>query len=405
MGIYEKIEILKDFFNKYGIKININELISNGTINIDTLENSNDIFNGFYVPNGVDNHREIQIFNTDSILDLPVWIHEICHYLNYSNSDNNTRYLFTESISYAFELLFLDYLSNLDYDYDVAVYQGERFSYFYDVLYNAYFILKAYIVYDKTNKLNIDNYKMVFGTDIDYDTCLKIFYETISEDFKIIFNLIQYSIAAVLGPYMYIEWEKDSKFINNILEFNNSISFKNINDSLTTINLTGLDTKSVEIVQNDVDLYIGEIAEGTDFVVAKYNTLNAYFEDFVKLYKDSKDLIFKRIDDIVFIKKILNNILKPYFENTCPFPEQFRFTKMNKEEKLILIENYYKYMGYDIDLGELINHVNFHQIEIENIEEEPFSIPQIIFNGDNDDECGYNEINVNDTGFLIEFSP
>ena len=405
MDINEKIMILKKFFSELKIDIPLDEMLNNGIIDIETLEDDitikDDLFNGL---RDLDNGKVcLKLYNTDTILDLFVWIHEIMHYYNYDKEpQTNARYLLTESIAYAWELILSDYLSKLKYDYEVAVYQGERFSYFFDVLFNAYYILKAYIVFDKTHELNIKNYKLVFGSIEDYDTCLNIFCEEVDKDFSVLFSVIPYSIAAALGPFMYIEWEYDHSFINNILRINKSINSKDFYGALTDIRLYGFDEESTDKVQEDLEIYVKEIDEGTDYIIGNLATVNDYFKDLVKMFYDSKNMLFDRIDDILKVKEFVIDNLYPYFDSMCPNPEIDKLTKLGKTEKIKIIQDYYEYMGYDIDLGDLINYVNFNHIELDNLEEDPFEFSINILHGDNDDDSYYNMININESGYLLD---
>ncbi len=412
MDIKNKLELLKSFYQKFNININLDEIINNGILNIITIDLEEAIDKDLILSGlcGIDEndkkHIEIKVYNTGLITDIFIWAHEIAHYQNLTNPRSETNLLLTESISYTHEMLLLDYLSDLGFSYEASTYQFEILREFQAILYQAYYVIKLYIVYDKLGDITIENYKQIFGYDDDYDTCLNNFYDAIKKKLTAIFSLTYYSIASALAPYMYYEWEKDEKFILQIEKFSENIMNMPLIPSLNTIGITGLDEQSIEKVKKAISNYKEEIVNGNDYILTKCARINEYFIELTLLFYNDKRLIFDKINDIFYLNSYLKELLTNYFKETFPFNEIDKQTKMTKEEKIRIIMDYYKYLNYDIDMGDLINNVIFDDIKKEDLEEELEEDAQNLTHyclvGYNTDESGYNEININNTPYLLD---
>ena len=407
LGIGSKLLILKDFYKKINQNIDIDSLVNNGTFSIEAVmledERSYDlIFSGLC--NEYSPKVEIKVHDTGLVMDLFSWVHEIAHYSNYVSGKNEVNLLLTESISHTYEMLLINYLANSGYNYEASSYQFESLRNFYSILYQAYYVIKLYIVYDKLGDISIENYKTIFGYDEDYDDCLDVFYNTINKKLTAIISLINYTVAAALSPYMYYRWEKDSSFMENILKFNESIMNKPLDACLNDIGLTGFDKESIEKIIEAIESFKNEIINGNDYVIAKCAMANDYFKGFEKLYADEKDMIFKNIDDIVDLITYLKKELVPFFKDTYPNLDINKLSKAKKKEKISIIRDYYKYMGYDFDFDNMLKFANIKKYNLNSeIEEEPFALLSYALVGNNDDNGNnHNEININDTSYLLD---
>lgn len=412
LSIESKLLILKNFFKKINPDIDLDKIIDDGTFNIISVDLDEAIkkdllFSGLCGLCEDDEEKiEIKVYDTGLILDLFAWVHEVAHYYNLTIPRSKDNLLLTESISHTYEMLMLDYLSSIGFNYEVSAYQFEMLRNFYAILYQAYYVIKLYIVFDKLGKINIENYKTIFGYDDDYDKCLINFYSAVNKKLTAIFSLTYYSIAAALSPYMYYRWVNDSSFMKNILKFNESIMSKPLIPSLNEIGITGFDDESIKKIQDAIDSFKDEIINGNKYVNEKCDEINDYFAGIVKLFYNDKNMIFERINDIVYLNSYLKKILTDYFKESFPFTDINKLSLANKEEKIRIIMDYYKYMGYEIDMGEMLNNTCIDDIPLDLLKKEMEdnfeALNHYSLVGYNIDSSGYNEVNINNTPYLLD---
>ena len=128
MDISEKIELIHNFLGSKNISFDIDKELSSGVIDICCREfqdysNNGQFKQGYNRYDG--EHKCIDIHDHGILLDSVCWVHEITHFLNQSDGDRSEiGKLFTESISFFYELVFMDYL--VSNGYSIQDYYLER---------------------------------------------------------------------------------------------------------------------------------------------------------------------------------------------------------------------------------------------------------------------------------------
>ncbi len=253
----EMLNIVQTFLNKYSINIDVYKLLEN---NILKIEDSDQIayYNGLtYMDSS--NQYKITINFTGSIFDCGVLVHEIMHYINRSDiyekiltEKNFTNMLLTESISYAMEIIFYEDLENSIYQNDQKIYKlgyGKTIECYCNNMVDIY---KIILIYKKTNGIKLENYQQIYK-DNNYDsTILKFQFYLLNKGF--ILKDTSYIIGLSLAIYMFVNYQKDNSFINNIIEFNNAINNNNFKDSLKVIGINDL-----RIVKETLDDFLMEL--------------------------------------------------------------------------------------------------------------------------------------------------
>lgn len=249
MDINTIISFAQSFLNENNINIDINRLIEDGSINfIDDIKNENRQGVSYYK----DNKKMIDVNNSNNILELCILIHELMHY--YNQPDDNVRseaseYL-TEAVSYGYELILLDKFLDSEYREDAEfIYYNIVFSlgHLSFDLYSPLLSLKIFLENGKLKKEEIEKYLQLEN----YIDEMKKFIMNKKKFSSSVWNMIGY----YLGMYNYIEYKKDNKFKEKLLEFNNSINNKNIKECLKIIGINNLSDIFDKCI-NNLDEYI-----------------------------------------------------------------------------------------------------------------------------------------------------
>ena len=240
----DTIKIVQDFLNNHNININLNEMLENNTLItqktfVNKIKDSEIFSNGKCYYDEKDNLEKIIITTNDTLYDSFILVHELMHYLNEPKGKRSfTSDLLTESISYAFELIFYDNLENTKYASTSKVYLFEIIKLIIYYAKEMSYIYKVILLYKHQKGLSQENYNKEFN-DENYELTMKKFKEFCVNERLVIYDS-WYIIAFPLAIYMFDEYQKDKKFINNIIMFNNSINNKELNECLKILNINDI---------------------------------------------------------------------------------------------------------------------------------------------------------------------
>lgn len=354
----DKIILIKNFYKKMGIDLDLDELINNGIVNIkvsgqDDLPKSDNTYYSGKCGNFDDTYY-IDIYDNDLISDSPIWIHELSHYIDIIKPKSDTRELLTESLAFTDQFIFLNYLDDTGYSVDVNQMKLFELSNLYRVIIDANPIIKLFLLFDKLGYISKDNYKLLYGYDCDYDRVLDLFKKIVidnSNNALIIHFFLRYELALALSIYMYYEYLKDNKFYDKINKLRDNFD-KSLEECLEIIDIN-MDNFSSKVSES-IESFINELKNGTDKTITCTDLTNEYFNELVILYFKSKPTFFERINDIYILSKYLKEQTYEYFKDVVPILEYNRLSKMNKDDKISLINDYYKYMGYDFRLDKKV---------------------------------------------------
>ena len=254
----EKERIINDFYKSLKVDFNMEEIINNGTFEVFThsLEeafNNHDYFLcGKCGKCGNDPiFDSIVVNNNGLVTDAIVWVHEITHYRNSSKIiRTEISDLLTESISFAYELIFLDYIEKLGYKYEAAALRNSIFYSLFYHTYNSYFGIQLLTVYQQFGIINEENYTLMYSKEVPYDLVLEEFVSIFNDNDKDILFFIQYGLANALSFYMYNEYQKDNSFINKIEKLNNAIEDLSLEECLNIIGIVDFYENGLADMQN-----------------------------------------------------------------------------------------------------------------------------------------------------------
>ena len=233
ISIEEMYNLTQEFLNFYHINLNISNLVKDKKIIINnikeklehkeiTLEEYNNLrFNARC-------NKGLIYFNyCGDIIDCIVFLHEITHLRNepLDNKTNRTEIndFINESIAYAEEFIFLDFLKTKGYEDDYN-------NYLCDIFYNClvlsdrvYYVNKILYVYKEKGNISKDSYTSIFKNHKNYEQAIKELYKLIISKNSYI-ELIWTFLGYISGLYLYIKYLEDHNYFKIVEELNEAIT-------------------------------------------------------------------------------------------------------------------------------------------------------------------------------------
>ena len=232
----EGIKVAQDFLDEMNIRININDLINNGSI-IFNNGFETEFSHGESSFDKEKNKKVIYIHKTNDLRMIAVLIHELIHYYNQPTDNNRSiaSEFLTEATSYGYELIFLDRYLSGEYQSDAEdifrrVINSLRWASFFT--YAPVFSLKLY----KNNNLTMEEIEKKMSLE-NYFNEMKDFIK----NGRMISNNLWNIIGYYLGIYSYIEYKKDPLFKNKLLRLTESMNNESFMECLKIIDLNNID--------------------------------------------------------------------------------------------------------------------------------------------------------------------
>ena len=279
----EKERIINDFFKYLNINFKMDEVINNGVFNPNTysveegIEKAEIFFKGECGENN--NKLFIDVFNSGLITDTVIWAHELAHYRNAQGDYiSSSRRLLTESLSFTYEYIFLDFLENIGYIDDAKVMRFAETNNLYFHNYYIYYILQLLLLFDNVGEINKENYFPFFGIDHNYEECINAFYKHIIEKNRTVFSFFEYALSFGISIYLYEEYKKDPSFIEKIEELNAKINELYLEECLSIIGITKyaetgfLDEQNVNNILNAINSFKNKLEGEISMVKASPKT-------------------------------------------------------------------------------------------------------------------------------------
>lgn len=268
----EKTQLINDFYKSIGINFKVNDIEKNGTINILETNEPKDAtsqltygYNNYVlceersfdpktkevITTCRNYHKSINVYNNDLLTDSIIWVHEISHYKNQPEEKRHeVNDILTELIAYTEELLYIDYLENIGYEEEAKIFKINEYQTFYNILNSSYYIIRIILLYYLLGSVNKVNYLLLYKEDKSYNKALVLFNGAKNS----IRFFYQYSIA-VISLYNYIEYKKDTNFLENIKRLNKEIMTDiSLEDVLKIINLKP-DKESLNKILDRINIY------------------------------------------------------------------------------------------------------------------------------------------------------
>lgn len=267
-SLLEQEKIIDFFYTSIGTDFKLDDIIKNGILEIttesleDMIERRNRKFNVEGRNTYRNGHKSVEVYNSGVITNSITWVHEISHYRNQPEKERNqVNDLFTEALAFTEELMYIDYLDSLGYQYEANYFKHNTILNFYYFLDDGYPIVKIFLLYYMTGEVSKDSYKLYYQKDEDYEDIVKDFDTIMTETPDIIFDIFYYALASALSIYMYESYKKDNTFLNNIKRLNDNLDKMSVNECLWVIGLSGYNNESMTKIEASFTSYINELEE------------------------------------------------------------------------------------------------------------------------------------------------
>lgn len=233
ISIEEMYNLTQEFLNFYHLNLNISNLVKDKKIIINNikekLENkeiTDEEYNNLRF-NARCNKGLICFNYCGDIIDCIVFLHEISHLRNEPLDSKIHRTeindFITESIAYAEEFIFLDFLKAKGYEDDYN-------NYLCDIFYNClvlsdrvYYVNKILYVYKEKGNISKDSYTSIFKNHKNYEQAIKELYKLIISKNSYI-ELIWTFLGYISGLYLYIMYLEDHNYFKIVEELNEAIT-------------------------------------------------------------------------------------------------------------------------------------------------------------------------------------
>jgi hypothetical protein len=244
--------LIKNFYQENHIKFDLDKLMRNGTI--DYIYNED---NTFYSFNGTDGYNNgikyVNVYNNGLITDAVTLVHEVSHYRNQTDyARNQINNVLTESVAYAEELIFIDYLKNNGYKDEMNFCTANLLINAKLCAIDSMILFKMVNLYKIFGNLSLANYQLYYHDSTDYLNDLNKLKSLITTKNYNIYRNAGYAIGYPLGFYMYMEYKKNNQFLNKIESLHTKISNDNILNILRSINLTNLGANDLNKIKDAV---------------------------------------------------------------------------------------------------------------------------------------------------------
>ncbi len=248
-NLFKNIEIVSGFYKEYNINFDIDEIIKDGTIEFLNCEPLRPMYGKSYYEN---EKRLIDSCNNGLVTDSVTLMHEICHFRNQPLKGRYlTSFTLTETVSYAEEFVFFDYLSKIGYEYESDVYKAKLFNISYKLAVDMCAIYKFAMLFQTLGSLSKESYQFYFRESSNYEQELKIVDDFIkNKEHPTIAS--KYIMAVALGLFMYNEYKNNEEFMTNIENLHTMINNERIIDCFKSMNLGSLEADDLEKVYNAV---------------------------------------------------------------------------------------------------------------------------------------------------------
>lgn len=233
------IELIQKFYKENNISFDIEKYIREGNITIENIKPKDITLNSIMCGKSLysDGKNKIEIQNNSLVADSATWIHELSHFRDQPDHERNEiSHLFTESIAYTEELIYLDYLEKKGYKKEAKLIKNLIFTSAYNYATLATSIFKVCNLLDSTGALTEENYRLYYADMNYYEHLSRIDY-SIKNDFFEIFRASISMMGYYLSLYMYENHKEDHKFMESIQELHDDINKYDMDKCLEHIDL------------------------------------------------------------------------------------------------------------------------------------------------------------------------
>ncbi len=253
VGILKNIDLVKDYYKKNNINVDVDKIISNGTIEMINHSAEDECEHATIggVNNYINGHKSVRVEGNGTTMDGAILVHEISHYRNQPDTRRSQiNNLFTEAIAYLEELLYVDYLEENGYKNDAKIIRRFNLNLSNRFIEDYYKLLKMLILYKNTRDISKESFEKYYSDEnTKYEDYIKELtnYTSLHAACWDIFGF-------AISIYLYMEYKKNKLSQKTIDKLHIAIN-RSLNESIMLTNLEGIFYNDLEDIFNSLIEY------------------------------------------------------------------------------------------------------------------------------------------------------
>ncbi len=266
MDFFEKIDMIKDFFQSINMTVDVDKYMNDGTLSPSYINFDKEDKKSYMKGKGkVDNNGngDVTFPNSGLLLDSIIMAHELGHMSNRS-TNNEQISIMSEAVALYTELQFYDYLLKLGYKAEVLFFKNIRLkdtSKLSKLYSNSISILLTYIKYGAVTE---KNFNCLFPEKNYFEVLNRI---ESNEDFYTISMGMNYVFGFVMATFLKRKVDEDFSYTENINILNKRLNNSDFTENLRILGISNFDYESI----NYISSYLKDYLENSKGLINKIN--------------------------------------------------------------------------------------------------------------------------------------
>lgn len=266
MDFFEKIDMVKDFFQSINMTVDVDKYMNDGTLSPSYINFDKEDKKSYMKGKGkVDNNGngDVTFPNSGLLLDSIIMAHELGHMVN-RPTNNEQIAIISEAVALYTELQFYDYLFKLGYNDEVLFFKNTRLkdtSKLSKLYSNSISILLTYIKYGAVTE---KNFSCLFPEKNYFEVLNRI---EGNEDFYTISMGMNYVFGFVMATFLKRKVDEDFSYTENINMLNKRLNSSDFTENLRILGISNFDYESI----NYISSYLKDYLENSKGLINKIN--------------------------------------------------------------------------------------------------------------------------------------
>lgn len=266
IDFFEKIDMVKDFFQSINMTVDVDKYMNDGTLSPSYINFDKEDKKSYMKGKGkVDNNGngDVTFPNSGLLLDSIIMAHELSHMAN-RPTNNEQIAIMSEAVALYTELQFYDYLLKLGYKDEVLFFKNIRLkdtSKLSKLYPNSISILLTYIKYGAVTE---KNFSCLFPEKNYFEVLNEI---ESNEDFYTISMGMNYVFGFVMATFLKRKVDEDFSYTENINILNKRLNNSDFTENLRILGISNFDYESI----NYISSYLKDYLENSKGLINKIN--------------------------------------------------------------------------------------------------------------------------------------
>lgn len=266
MHFFEKIDMVKDFFQSINMTVDVDKYMNDGTLSPSYINFDKEDKKSYMKGKGkIDNNGNgnVTFPNSGLLLDSIIMAHEFGHMAN-RPTNNEQIAIMSEAVALYTELQFYDYLFKLGYNDEVLFFKNTRLkdtSKLSKLYSNSISILLTYIKYGAVTE---ENFKCLFPEKNYFEVLNRI---EGNEDFYTISMGMNYVFGFVMATFLKRKVDEDFSYTESINTLNKRLNSSDFTENLRILGISNFDYESI----NYISSYLKDYLENSKGLINKIN--------------------------------------------------------------------------------------------------------------------------------------